>query len=231
MAQDYRQQSIRSQCLRWRQQTCELVKQEKWDLITLNPYKDNYNCIICSNPVMSECPRYNLMNVIPFTEEIQATIERLYGPVNSDDWLLYIFESVPTISTLQYFLEKNMIDPNNGSYTWTLLKLYSIYTTNYMPIIDYILSKNGDINIQSCDGENVLLSTIICNYDLDDLIPEEQDELIRKSENQIEYLLSKGADPLLSDKNGLTALQFAYDLIGFTEQQKSRLIQLLESYA
>lgn len=227
---------IINNCLKWRQNTIHLIIDEKWDQIESNPCPYN-NCFICEEKQLPECPLQPLF-VYPhvFTIKIQSIIERIYGPQTSNSWFKMILKYYPKLTILQYFIENRLIDIHNGSYNYTLFSKYAIsyrYGTIYK-WGNYLLSEEVgyNINIQDCAGENVLLTYLrFSYYDEDDFFPQEREEkhLLNYNENII-YLLEKGADPLLEDFEGISSLEYARNLSTFPQDQKDRLIQLLEQY-
>jgi len=227
-----RQQKMEQNCKSFRRQTYQLIKEEKWDLIESNDCKCNF----CER--MGEFP---LSSIIlwcrEITPDVLRTIERIYRSkygYNEDFWFKVIIATRPTINKLSYFIENKLIDVNCGSY-YTLLGYYSIFfeSTYWQLPFNYITSLDGfNINIQNESGENALLEILREDYyDKEDFNREDREEkYIEIYNDKIRFLLEKGSDPLLEDKQGVSALDYVKNLTTFPEQQKNRLITILKKY-
>jgi hypothetical protein len=229
-----------SECYKKRGDIITLINEEKWHLIDEYVCSIN-NCRVCNNPVIKSdmFPIGFLFNKNNFNSEIQNTIERIYIKMNykdqpdktklkKEEWFLLIIKIVPKINVLSYFIENNLINPNHGSEQVTLLELYCIYKDQHTQYLDYILSQEVgfNINLQNSYGENVILSTLrlyFYQYEQTDYVFERYNRLIN-------YLLERGADPLLEDKEGISPIQYVIDLKTFDETQKIHLIKILKKY-
>jgi hypothetical protein len=238
MAREYtpEQLQIRSNCLRLRRETTELIRNKKWDLVQGNQCNRD-DCTVCTNPFMSSYPlKQILMYSERMTLEIQQTIERIYGKQTEYGWFKMILENCPSITILSYFIENKLINPNYSIQQYTLLGYYSMYYyTSWTNMFEYLLSPEigYDINIQSEDGDNCLLSIISeYYYDNDNRnnIEEREEENLLICNEKLRYLLERGADPLLQNKEGICALDYARNLETFTQEIQIRLVQLLEIY-
>jgi hypothetical protein len=234
MDQEYtpEQELIRSNCFKWRSNTLLLIKEEKWDLIECNPCNRSI-CSVCQNNVIGESP---LRDLLVFSHDnkmhhVHKVIERVYGNQSSNDWFKIILYNIPSFSKLKYFIENGLIDVNNGSYNNTLLTVYLnwSYDNDWEKKMDYLLSEKVgyNINIQQRDGDNSLFSFIRCCYD--EFFEEGEDVLLKYNE-KIVYLLEKGSDPLLPDKEGICILEYLKNLMSIEEHKKQELIQLIERY-
>lgn len=230
------EEEIRANCFLWRTNTFVLIKNEKWDLIESNPCSPNI-CTVCQNNIYGDSPIRPLLTFVEYDKlhYVQEVIERIYGKLTQDIWFKIIISNVPCFSHVKYFIENKLIDVNNGSYGNTLLSIYAnwSYSQDWKDKWDYLLSEEVgyNVNIQSCHGENCLLSFIRICYDEDYF--DQEEAVLLEYNKKIMYLLEKGADPLLTDKQGTCALKYVIDLEsfeGFTEEQKEKMIQLLESY-
>lgn len=240
MANPYspRQNRIRSICLQSRKETITYIRNQQWDLVQGNQC-NHYDCTVCSNPVMSPFPLRQIFTCIEkMTPEVQKTIERIYGEQTSESWLKMMLESCPPIRVLSYFVENNLIQANDSFGRYSLLGYYNLFSSKYTwkGIFDTLLSPEigYDINIQTEDGSNCLLSVIFEDYydgeDRMEYMEETQEESITLSNQKIQYLLEKGADPLLENKEGVCALTYARQLQTYPDPIKSQLIELLEQY-
>lgn len=230
------QKLIRSECLRKRRETLSLIKEEKLDFI--EKYSCVEDCTICNNPIMGKienCPsKFIILYSKEFNLNCQKTIERIYGEMTQEDWFLVIMSQPPSLKNISYFIRNNLINLDYGSEEFTLLSLYAINTFrffNWENTFNIILDENGfNINLQNKYGENILLSVLKYDYyDQDDFYAEDR-ENIQDYNNKIIYLLERGADPLLSNKEGVCSLDYAYSLRTFPQDKKNELISILERY-
>lgn len=229
MAQEYTHepQAVRSNCLQWRRQTIQLIKEEKWDMLEINPCLFD-DCAICQNSVMRLDLLEPLFLIPTFTLEIQRAIERMYGPQSRDHWYRMLLEQVPSLSTLRYFIENGLIDIHCGKYAYTIFNIFSQYyrSENVFDLWEYLLSDGVgyNINLQDSQGNNILLSLLLrLDYYADD-----EHNLL--STQKITYLLQKGADPLLENKDGVSAWSHVCHSARCPQETKNRFIQLLEKY-
>jgi hypothetical protein len=228
---------IRKECYRKRREMCDLIKEEKWDLIQdCDCVKD---CELCNPINRIMMPKFCSLNYIlmfckDMKEEVQKTIERINGEITKEKWFYSIICNIPpSIKNLSYFIENKLIDPNNGSEELTLLSLYSMNnTSSWESTIEYLLSQEVNINLQNEYGENIILTILRWDYyDKEDFYEDErQDKYILKFNERLIFLLEKGADPLLTDKKGISALEYAYNLKTFSQDVKANLIRILEMY-
>ena len=221
-------------CKNFRRETFQLIKEEKWDLIESNDCK----CDFCDRSPSGEFPLSSIVLWCrEITPDVLRTIERIYRPkygYGEDFWFKVIIATRPTINKLSYFIENKLIDVNCGSY-YTLLGYYSIFfeSTYWQLPFNYITSLDGfNINIQNESGENALLEILREDYyDKEDFNREDREEkYIEIYNDKIRFLLEKGSDPLLEDKQGVSALDYVKNLTTFPEQQKNRLITILKKY-
>ncbi len=236
-------------CRTIRHQICDLIKNEEWDSIEYYRCLQE-NCVICNNRVVGEFPLLAIMNSCKeMNQTIEYTINRIYkdkgilsyqdNKLNSDGWFEVICATVPSFDKLSYFVNNKMIDPNCGSYKYTLLDLYAQYkviTTSTKfdsKYFDYILSPQVgcNINIQNACGESILLSIIREMSEDEDIY--DTIEYINIYIDTINYLLEKGADPLLENKEGMCALEYSRnsDNLNMIGERKSEIISLLEYYS
>jgi hypothetical protein len=217
-------------CKNFRRETFQLIKEEKWDLIESNDCK----CDFCDRSPSGEFPLSSIVLWCrEITPDVLRTIERIYRPkygYGEDFWFKVIIATRPTINKLSYFFENKLIDVNCvGDYT--LLGYYSIFSSSYWQLsFNYITSVDGlNINIQNDLGENVLLETLREDYNDND-IQDREEKYIEIYNDKIRFLLEKGSDPLIEDKDGISSIEYARNLTTFTEKQKNILINILEEY-
>jgi hypothetical protein len=234
------QKLIRRECFRRRKETIDLVNGKKWDLIQKQICVED--CTICNNPVMGKIETHVMSCVFRLPKEFnldcQKTIERIYGEngeMTQQKWFRGIMQDPPSSNTLLYLLKNNLISPDYSDHV-TLLSLYAIYrcTIYWKDTFDLILSDDigFNINLQDIYGDNIILSILRKDYyDEEDFYPDErEDKYIQIYNDKITYLLEKGADPLLENKEGLSAIEYARNLKSFPQTQKDDLIRILERY-
>ena len=57
-----------------------------------------------------------------------------------------------------------------------------------------------------------------------------EEKYIENFNEKITYLLEKSCDPLLEDKEGISAIEYARNLKTFPQTQKDDLVRILERY-
>ena len=231
------QKVIRRECYRKRIETAELINKQKWDLIQKHTCVED--CTVCNNPIIGNIEDNPIKCILLYKEfnlDCQKTIERIYGEMTQEKWFLSIMKQTPSSDSLSYFIKNKLIDVDYGSEKVTLFSLYAIYTCGFYweKTFNIILSDDigFNINLQDKYGQNILLSLLRKDYyDKEDFYPEErQDKYIQNYNQKIIYLLEKGADPLLEDKEGISAIEYACNLKTFPQYQKDDLIRILERY-
>lgn len=199
----------------------------------------NCSCDLC----LSEYRKYPLDPILNFSDkiedicdEIYNKIERIYGKLTMEEWFLTLIRNLPNMDKLPFYIEKGLIDPNYVIERLTLLNLYSIGPSRSYEksILSYIINESGfNINIQNEDGDNILL--YILKYDVYYEKPgfdplEREDRIFKRCNDRLLYFLQNGADPLLENKEGLSAIEYAHNLHTFSQEIKDELIKLLEPY-
>jgi hypothetical protein len=133
-----------------------------------------------------------------------------------------LLEYVPSFSILQYFIQNQLIDITSSHYDYPLFTIYSYHHPNdIFHIWDCLLSEGYMINLQDPLGNHALLVLLLFQYE------EDQEDLLESNE-RITYLLQHGADPLLENKEGVSAWSYICD--AFSQETKDRLLPLLEHY-
>lgn len=233
------QKLIRNECFRRRKETFDLVNEKKWDLVQKHLCVED--CTVCNNPVTGKIEDHvmSCIFLLPeFNLDCQNTIERIYGEngeMTQQKWFIGIMQHHLSSNNLLYLLKNKLINPDYSDCV-TLLSLYAIYkcAIYWKDTFDIILSDDigFNINLQDIYGDNIILSILRKDYyDEEDFYPEErEDEYIEIYNNKITYLLEKGADPLLENKEGLSAIEYAHNLKTFPQNQKDNLIRILERY-
>jgi len=229
------QKLIRRECFRKRRETVRLIYKEKWELIQKHTcVKD---CTVCNNPIMGKIEDHVIKHITLFSKyfnlDVQKAIERMHdGEMTQEKWFLYIMQNPPSLKTLLYLIKNNLINPDYGSGEVTLFSLYINESSYYwLKTFEIILSDNigFNINLQDKYGGNILLSVLRKDYE--DFYPKEiEEKYIQNYNEKIIYLLEKGADPLLEDKEGISPIEYARNLKTFSRKQKDDLISILERY-
>jgi hypothetical protein len=233
----YEQKQIRNECYKKRMKVMNLVRNKEWDLIKECDECPN-ECTVCSFNT-GNIKDHPMSCIFLFSQEfnLQAhkTIERIYGEMSKKKWTSSIIKYKPQFDKLYYFIQNNLIDINYSS-EFTLLGLYSVYSSTFewINIFEYFLSDEVgfNINLQDNNGNNILLTILYFDYnDNEDFYEVERlDKYIKISIEKLTYLLERGADPLLENKKGVCALEYARELKTFPQHQKEELIKLFERY-
>jgi hypothetical protein len=230
------QKLIRSECYKKRIIVTNLVRNKEWNLI-----KECNECVkectVCKSNAIN-IKDHPMACIFLFSDdfnlEAQKTIERIYGEMSKEKWFSNIIKYKPRFDKLYYFIQNNLIDSNYAS-DFTLLGLYSIYscTFEWLNIFEYILSDEVgfNINLQDNNGNNILLTILyFYYYDNQDFYEDERlDIYIKICNEKLIYLIQRGADPLLENKKGVCALDYARELKTFPQYQKEELIRIFES--
>ncbi len=231
-------------CKQFRKEMQSILKSNNWDLVDDKLCRLD-SCSLCNGRFRE----YILMGIMLYCKEItpkiEETINRIYGcktiltckdkKLTSEGWFEVIYCTIPDFNQLSYFSKNKLFDPNYGSHQYTLLSLYASHRsiTNKFDkkYLEYILSPEVgfNINIQNADGKNILIS-ILDDMNTDQDIDEYQE--VYDYIEMIIYLLDKGADPLLEDKDGMCALDYikGVDYLVNIGSKKNQLIDIIESY-
>jgi hypothetical protein len=221
-----------STCALWRRTIIQSINEQKWDQIEKNPCTSQ-ECTLCQSRVTGPYPLKPLLTIPIFTRSVQNVIERIYGPLTPDDWYRILLENISTLSTLRYFIENRLIDIQCGRYNYTIFVLFSqYYRQETFALWDELLSLGYDINLQDSVGDNALLAFLRFEYYDGEEYDEEDrlEESLLDANQKIAYLLQRGADPLLENKDGVSAWSYVRTLSTFPQQVKDRLVQLLAHY-
>lgn len=226
----------------------EYIRQGKFELVKLSCSCSCSN--LCSERFLLLKDLINIPDII--TEEVQQTIERIYNPYRNDsnDWVKILIKIHPSFNKLKYFLEKNLISPNDFKttcdekcdqdedinrneytimhhYLWRSVQIYFVWKDRF----DFLLSDEigGNINIQDDNGNTLLHCILKCRYEKDthERYPKIYDSYLQK----INYLLEHGADPLLENKKGVNAIDYVKKRPSNPNSFKDDILCLLESYA
>jgi len=206
------------------------IDREEWDNISL----DNYAYAICKksfgNMIFSEEIRGLLLKNIPYNDDTERTIIRLFGSRQ------YLEEANYYMNwhRLRYDIEKGNISDPNG-----FIKNKPIFICYMYPYIEnigqkekfdncrFLLNKGANINIQDDKGKT-LLHNFICRYKSSTVYFVG----LKPYVDFLEFLLENGADPLLPDKEGNTPYQILINEVGKEKNyrfiSRDRIFEILE---
>lgn len=223
-------------CNNRRSASISLYVHKNLEIIDETKCEYDCSCDFCK----SEYNKHPLDSILSFsneiTEEMYNKIERIYGKLTMEEWFLTVIRNVPNTNKLPFYIEKGLIDPNYVIERMTLINLYSVGPScSYeKSILYYIINYSGfNINIQNEDGDNILLYILKYDsyYDKPDFYPtDREDKYLKRCNDRLLYFLQNGADPLLENKEGISAVDYARNLKTFPQETKDDLIKLLEPY-
>lgn len=151
--------------------------------------------------------------------------------LTGEKWLKLIlaFHLIP-VQTVRYLLENECIRVDQGD-PFSLLSIYSGFYSQ--PHIDLLLDEFGsNINIQNAGGVTPLYTLVSYSYDIDtEFAFSCNDSWYEKANSRIECFLERGADPLLTKKDGVSTLDYVRSMPRLEESYRTRLISILERYA
>jgi hypothetical protein len=188
-------------CAYWCDRVTRLAEKERWDMI--NP------CPECQCAFYPDI-RYNAIRFIynrwcGLSPGMQAAIERLYpGGVDWSALFLQLYDD-SNYERFVYLTQRGLLDPN-GSHLYAEQILLQ-RGEEWEAQMEYYQSIGGNVNLQDGDGASLLATILMCQRM--NLHHAQVDYTKR-----IRFLLDKGADPLLEDHSGMTALDFARDHMG-----------------
>ena len=207
-----------------------LVQEEKWDL--LKP-------IACGvhDTRYPELHIYGLMKATALTPEWMTAIDRFCHNFTSKDWVSMI-NPVTTLPVLRHLVEKGCIHPEQEDHRHTLLLHHFIGPSHLREHLLYLLSPEVGGNINIPDGEGTTALLVYLYYQIGDAeVDEGENEDVLEMEEDVsfvleglELLLTLGADPLLTDKGGRSAITYVEETRGLSSRKKASLLALLRRY-
>ncbi len=210
------------------------IEEGKWDLIQSIALTTNLSC-----------KKNMLLNLISIpntiTEEVRQTIEIIYKPISPSEWVRLLMKINIPFEKLKYFLDNKIFSPNDNARChtdddscYTVMQHYLWRHTSYFQFknrFDFFLSKDigGNINIQDDEGNTLLHNILRCHYSKERI--DQNPEFYRDYLEKIIYLLEEGADPLLSNKKGITPIDYVRERPNEPNSLRNELLNLLEAYA
>lgn len=206
------------------------IDREEWDNISL----DNYAYAICKKSfghmMFSEEIRGLLLKNIPYNDDTERTVIRLFGSRQYLEEANYYMNWC----RLRYDIEKgNISDLNRFIKNKPLfIGCMNSYIENIgqkekFDNCRFLLNKGANINIQDDKGKT-LLHNLICRYKFSTVYFVG----LKLYVDFLDFLLENGADPLLADKEGNTPYNILLNEVGNNKQyrfiSRERIVELLE---
>jgi hypothetical protein len=154
-----------------------------------------------------------IRHAVPFTHEAAEALSVMNGkPLSQDDWYMYSYMS-STTSFLEYALREGHIDPNhvepfNSQHEMLLDTCMNGYHGKFglnKERLEMFLLYGGNIDVQDQIGFTLLHRMVLA---LDAYVPYLNNGILITKEmfyqDNIQYLLDLGADPLIACKLGFT---------------------------
>jgi len=239
-------------CAQWYADTMTHIRQGQLDkLVPSSCTLECYHCFYGVHNFSNIIPRpvAHLIRMEEYThKQIIQGIQRLYGRLLTDkDWLRILVSTQVRLPFLRYALSltnPDFIEPTS--------LLHAYYKD--VELLDYLLGPEVrmNINLQTANGSTILYALLDFYYrddifenDVDDEEDEDEEDededeedgmvhYLERLQSQIrphvEYLLQRGADPLLPNKCGESPLSFVESLTRCPLQEKEALLALLQTY-
>lgn len=209
-----------------------MIETGKWGQVEEKPVceEDCLGCMYVERPI-----DLFLRGRYPLTPAFEALIHQMYGEeFTPSRWFSFFWHHPPSVPALRYLIQAGRISPNHPE-AYTLLERSMIYYSH--PHIDFLLVEAGlNVNLPSESRNTVLLTYLTylrAVWDEEEAVedrPEEGAECWRMGVERLENLLQRGADPLLENRDGVSALSYVEGLTTFTESQKETLLAVLRRY-
>lgn len=222
-------------CSDWSDAMTRLIKEEKWNELVPTPCLVE-ECENCHTVLWAKIPLEVLTAEEFFSPEQAGAVMRMYGHYTTTEWMKLLLYYRPSIPLLRFLFGTGRLSPDQSD-PFTLLSHNVVWWSKKH--IDYLLSPEVgmNINLPTTRGNIAILQYLRTTYDdnedEDDIAtrPGPEDEYWTYKLECLQFLLDHGADPLLGNRDGTTALTYVEGLTTYTEQQKRTILSLLYQYA
>lgn len=214
--------------------TNEYIKNNQWCQLTLyaNPFADQ--------TVIDRQNEWLLVQLLiqdEFTDKTYDTLQRLFGPRTPSDWTLLLIQKAAFFPAIHFLLEQGDLDIRHPESIVRYVLHHGLYRKeDKIVLLDEFFRKGADVNEQEPRFRSSLLKYYIDSiaYELlttqdSSYHDDETPTLLAELHTMVPYLLQKGADPLLTDRNGQHTIQMVQKYNTLPPSEKAWLLSTLES--
>ena len=219
-------------CRVWHITTCRRMRKEKWSELAPNPCRVQ-DCVYCTLRHFVDHPIELISLYEEITTEMEEAIHHMYGHYTSVQWMTVFVYTTPSVPLLRLLFRKGYLSPDNSDPTTFLSRSVVWWRQEH---IDFLLGPEigMNINLQTPLGNSPLLQHVCTAYDDEEnefpYDPVVKRERLLRDLQRTAFLLERGGDPLLENKNGLSALSYVEGLTTFAADEKEMILDLLRLY-
>ncbi len=198
-------------CVKWYNKTILLIREEKWTELEQPGDCSCWNC-------ETECCRIERMFIKEGKFCKKAQEAALYLNMNQKlNWVKGVVFFCNNIETLKAIVESGIIDVNSS-----LAGMLLSYNVSYwMEALEYLFEKGCSVDIQDDNGNSLLMNANLCW----DSYENENPWWTNYEYEMTKFLLERGADPLLEDKEGYNLVSYAKEC--FSKEDQDRLFEMI----
>lgn len=209
----------------------DAMKSNQWDQLILyqNPFVEEH--------VVDQINEWLLVQLLmeeKFTKEVYDTLHRLFGPRSPTEWTSLLIKKSSNFPAIHFFLDHGELDLHCSDYSIVRYVLnHGLYDPeSKRELLDKLFAQGADVNEQEPRFRSSLLNYyidhMIYNVMYDEL---EMNSVLNELYVMVPYLLQKGADPLLEDRNGQNTIQTVQFRHVFPPTEKGWLLMVLQQYS
>jgi len=189
-------------CVKWYKEMSLLIRDEKWSEVRQPEY---CTCRECQNSWNGNLTVEKMfIKEGKFSKEAQQAA--FYMNINQKlNWIDAIVLSPPlSMEILIEMVEGGLVDVNSTGF-YSLAGRFLVTEISYKrEVLEYLFSKGCSVDIQDDDGRSLLRSANAGWYGYD--------------HQTTKFLIEKGADPWLEDKEGCSMVSYAKEYLSREEQ-------------
>lgn len=209
----------------------EQMKRNQWDHLAL--YQDPF----VEEHVVDQINEWLLIQLLieeEFTKGVYDALHRLFGSHTPSEWTSLLVQKSSNFPAIHALLDHGELDlrcPDNSIVRYVLH--HGLYDSeSKRELLEKLFTQGADVNEQEPRFRSSLL-----NYYIDHMTFEmvrndlEMDSIMEELHCMVPYLLQKGADPLLKDRNGQDTIEMVQKYHTLPPTEKAWLLTILERHS
>ena len=209
----------------------DAMKNNQWDHLILyqNPFVEGHTV-----DQINEWLLVQLLIEEEFTKEVYDTLHRLFGPRSPTEWTSLLVKKSSNFPVIHSFLDHGELDLHCPDYSIVryVINHGSYDSESKLELLEKLFTQGADVNEQEPHFRSSILKYYIDHITYNIMYDElEMNSVLNELHVLVPYLLQKGADPLLEDRNGQNTIQMAQSHHVFPRAEKSWLLMLLQQYS